>query len=104
MRVTAVAHESVGGFDHLGRDVGVVVETDRDRNILPEHRADAAQQFALTILETFAHHGAVQVEIHRIDRHSLAEPPNQFTGYALVGIGGHWSARAATGPQQRHDL
>ena len=89
---------------HLGRDVGVVVEADGDRHLVPHHRPHASQQLALAVLEGRADHGAVQVEIDRVDRHGRRQPPDQLAGDALVGVGSHQPAGAAAGPQQRHDL
>jgi len=35
--------------------------------------ADAAEQLALAVFEIFCHHGAVQIEIDRVNRHLLRQ-------------------------------
>ena len=47
------------------------------------------------------HHGAVQVEVDRVDRADLVEPAQQQGGDMLEGLLGHMRGRRGVGPGQR---
>ena len=68
MRIGAIGDQRVRVFDHLGRDIGVQIEADHQRQILADHLAHARQNFAFAVVEMFRDHGAVQVEIDGVER------------------------------------
>ena len=61
MRIGLIAGDDLRIADHRVEDVGVHVVGDADRRVRIDG-ADAAQQFALAVIEPLGDHGAVQVE------------------------------------------
>ena len=51
MRIGAVGDECIGVLDHFGRDIGVQVEADHQRQVAADHLADAPQHFAFAVVE-----------------------------------------------------
>ena len=47
MGIGAIGDQRVGVFDHLGRDIGVQVEADHQRQVLADHLADPRAGFRL---------------------------------------------------------
>jgi len=98
-----ISDDAVGVLDHLGRDVRVVVEADRDRHTPTDRRPNAPQQLAFAVLEGLRHHRAVEVEIDAVDRHGLRQAPDELARDALEGIRRDSPACAAARPQERRD-
>ena len=75
-------------FDPKRRQMAVRIEFRRNQHIRSDQCADARQEIPFRIVITLCHHGAVQTEHHRIDRHCGAEfcenrIPQRFIGLAL---------------------
>ena len=51
MRIGAVGDQRVRMLHHFGRDVGVQIEADDQRQILADHLAHARQDFAFAVVE-----------------------------------------------------
>ena len=66
MRIGLVGDKAVGQFDHFRRDVGVQVQTGHQRPLRPNQRPHAAQNLPFTILIAFGHHGAMQIQVNRL--------------------------------------
>ena len=67
-------------------------------------RADALQELAFAVLGVLRHHGAVQVEIDRVERPELREVLVEQRPHLLVGILGDVGGRRGRRPGERHDL
>jgi len=102
MRVGAVAGDDRRILDHRVVKIGVHVERDRNRGLRVD-RADAAQQFALAILEALGDHCAVQIEEHAV----IAAFRNSITdhcGDVLVGAILDRARRRRRGGDRQHDV
>ena len=104
MRIGAVGDQRIGVFDHLRRDIGMQVEADHQRQILADHLAHARENFAFAVVEMLGDHGAVQVEIDRIEPARRLDAVDQDLGDALVGIFGHMRRRAGGSEDRRYQL
>ena len=82
----------------------MIVEAGHDRQLVAHDAADAAQQLALAVLGVLGDHGAVQVEIDRVERPELAQVLVEQRPHLLVGVLGHVGGRRRRRPGQRHDL
>ncbi len=82
----------------------MIVEARHDRQIVADNAADTAQQLTFAVLGILGDHGAVQVEIDRIEGAVLAQVLVEQLPHALVGILSHVRGRRGGGPGQRHDL
>ena len=68
MRVLAIADQPVREPRHRFGQVGVEVEDAEQRNLLQAgHRAEPAEDLAFDVVERFAHHGAVERQVDRVD-------------------------------------
>ncbi len=65
VRVGLEADRDVGMLDHLLRDIAVQVERDGDRHV-GQHCAQPLEKVALAVVAVLRHHGAVQVQHHRV--------------------------------------
>ena len=68
MRVGSENRQGIGLSHHLTRDVGMRVQAGHDWHTLADHLSHTPQDFALTVIEMLAHHGAMQVQVNAIDR------------------------------------
>ena len=68
------------------------------------YSAGEGKMLTLAVLEVDRAHGAVQVEIDRVDRQGLRQPPDHLAGDALVGVARDIAAGAAARPHQRQQL
>nr|WP_266919718.1 hypothetical protein [Streptomyces sp. NBC_00893] len=84
-------------------DVGVQVQAHHDRDIVPNDRAQSAEQFAFAVVMVFGRHRAVQVEVDRIRPNGLCRIED-LAGDALVGVAGDPSGRAGRRPDHGHDV
>ena len=71
VRIGAIADQRGRELRHLGRQIGVIVEARHDRQVVADDAADAPQQLAFAVLGVLRHHGAVQVEVDRVERPEL---------------------------------
>src|ERR1700716_1994087 len=60
VRIGQIRRHGIRVVDHFWRDVGMVVETDRDRHVLSDTSPDAPKELAFTVFEVFSYHGAGQ--------------------------------------------
>ena len=104
MRIGAVGNQRVGMFDHLGRDIGVQIEADHQRQVVADHLAHARQDFAFAVVEMFGDHGAVQVEIDGVERSRRLDAVDHHLDDALKGILGHMRRGAGAAGNRRHHL
>jgi len=98
VRIGAVRDHRVHRVDHGARHVGVQIQAGRDRHAPPDHRAHAAQDLALAVLEFFRHHGAVQVEVYAVDRQRLLEVGDHLAGDAVERFPGDVRRGTRRGP------
>ena len=104
MRIGAIGDQRVGVFDHLGRHIGVQVEADHQRQVLADHLAHPRQNFAFAVVEMFGHHGAMQIEIDRIERPRRLDAVDHHLDDALKGVLGYMRRRAGAAGNGRHQL
>ena len=104
MRIGAVGDECVGVLHHFGRHIGVQVEADHQRQILADHLAHAAQDFAFAVVEMFGHHGAVQVEIDGVERAGRRDAVDHLLGDALKASWVTWARGGGGGRDGRDQL
>ena len=101
MRVGAVAGDDRRVVDDRVVEVGVHVERHGDRRVGID-RADAAQEFALAVLEALGHHRAVQVEHDAVET-ALSDGVADDAGDVLEGgILDRAARRRAGGDRQDH--
>ena len=104
MRVGAIGDQRVRLFDHLRRHIGVQIETDHQRQIRADHLAHARNDFALAIVDMLGDHGAMQIEINRVDRTRRLDAIDDRFGDAFIGVLRHMRRRARGAPDGRHQL
>src|SRR3546814_3109860 len=68
MRIFLVADDEVGIAAHLFREMTVQIQLDADRHAWPDDSAYAFDQITLAIVISLRNHGAMQIELHGVDR------------------------------------
>ena len=86
---------------HLRRQVGVEVEARDDRKIRADHSAQSTQQFTVCIVDVLSDHGAVQVQVNRVDGAGGPELIDHHRAHALEGVAGDVPGRLRLAPEQR---
>ena len=86
MGICPIGRERRRVFDHRRRDIGVEIEAGDDRQIRSHQTPQTPQQLALAIGQMRRDHGAMEVEINRIDGTGGGEPLQQLAGDALIGL------------------
>ena len=95
MRLVTVANDGGAEFDHLARDVGVVVERQDDGNVRAEDRPAKSQLRAFDIVHALGRTCAMQMNHQRVEPASLAqasgdlllEEQSRFRGDPAAGGG-----------------
>jgi hypothetical protein len=85
----------------------VRVEAGRDRDLRPDDGADAAEHFALGVVEALRHHGAVQVEEDAVERrrlHRVRQRGQHQRGDSLERSGHDGAGGVGEAPDERRDL
>jgi hypothetical protein len=82
----------------------VQVETDHDRNRGADDFAYASQQLAFAILVMLGNHRAVQIEVYRVQRLSIAQPGTDQVGHPLERVARDVTARFGGAPAKRQQL
>ena len=96
VRVRAVGDQDVRERGHAAGDVRVEVETDPDRNLVPDPVADLLQEKAFSVLLVLEHHCAVQREQDRVVRRIGVDGGQDVAGERIEGRAGHLAARGGT--------
>ena len=104
VRVRAIRDQDVGVFEHALRHVRVQVEARNHRDRVPHHRTYAREQLALAVVQMLGHHGAVQVQIHRVQRAGAADRLDDHAGDSLECFLGDVRRRAGRRPRSRQKL
>ena len=101
VRIGLIAGEHGRVLGHRGKQVGMHVERDADRQ-LRRQRADAPEQLALAVVVRLGHHRAVQVEQQRIA--ALGDRLQDARRHPFVGIALHRAARRGVAGDRQHHL
>ena len=101
MRIGAVGDERVGALDHQPGDVAVEVEARDERHVRPDRGAHAPEHLAFAVIEAFADHGAVQVEINPVERQRGRDARDQIVSDRLERLCRDMGRGAGCAPQRR---
>ena len=104
VRIGAIGDQRVGMFDHVGRNIGVQVETHNEGQIVADRAAHARENFAFAVVEMLCDHGAVQIEIDGIERPSRPDAVDHDLDDTLERIPGYMCGRAGAARDGRHHL
>ena len=96
-----VAGEDGGVVDHGRRHVGVEIEPDGEGQV-GRHRANAAEELALAVVDVLGDHGAVQRQEGRVA--AVPDPAHDGLAHVLVGRPLHVARRMRAGREGYHDL
>ena len=86
MGIGPIGRERRRQLDHRRGDIGVEIEAGDDRQIRSHQTPQTPQQLALAIGQMGRDHGAMEVEIERIDGTGGGEALQQLAGDALIGL------------------
>ena len=100
MRIGLVAGDDLRIGDHGVEDVGVHVIGDAQRRDRID-RADAAQQLALSVVEMFSDHGAVQVQPDAVEA-ALGHLIQDQAAEGFIGLPVHRAAGGRAGADRHH--
>src|SRR3546814_1124794 len=84
MRIFFVADDEVGIAAHLFREMTVQIQLDADRHAWPDDSAYAFDQITLAIVISLRNHGAMQIELHGVDRQRHLEIAEDFPPEVLI--------------------
>ncbi|OIQ71875.1 hypothetical protein GALL_465060 [mine drainage metagenome] len=104
MGIGAVGNERICILNHLGRDVGMQVEADHQRQVVSNHLAHAPQDFTFAVVEMLGHHGAVQIQIHSIDPAGILDAVHHHPGDTLIGVFRHMGRGTGGAEDCRHQF
>ena len=97
-----IAGDDLRVADHGGEDVGVHVVGDAERRVRIDG-ADTGQQLALTVIERFGDHGAVQVEPDGVEA-ALGDGAGDQAAERLKGLMVHRAAGRGAGADRNDDF
>ena len=96
MGIGAITDQDIGAGGHGRRGVRMQVKADDQRHLRPDRPAYPGDQLALPILQVLRHHGAVEVEIDRVE--GGLQPGQHDRRHPLEGILGDVGGRHGAGP------
>ena len=104
VRISQVDRHAVAMAYYLLRQIDVVIKRDHHRNIRPYASAYPPQQLTLGIGKSLGAHGAMQVEIDRINRHGLRQHADQLADDTLKAIVRDVTTGTGMTPDQWHQI